>query len=130
MARYVTLEDALEVHAVVIKMSGGTLGVRDMNSLTGCLERPKAAFGGNDMYASLFEKAAVYIDSVSRNHPLLDGNKRTAFLCGVRFLSLNGITITIDNNEIVRGVLWVVTEHPTIQEIAAWLERHSSQNNQ
>lgn len=123
--RYLTLEDALEMHAVVVKLSGGSHGVREREVLLGCLERPKAAFGGKDMYESVFAKAAVYIDSIARNHPFVDGNKRTAFLSAARFLALNNIDLVIDDAEIVRGVIWVVTEHPSVEEIASWLKKHA-----
>ncbi len=124
--RYLTLEDALEMHAIVVRLSGGSHGVREKEVLLGCLERPKAAFGGQDMYLTIFAKSAVYMDSIARNHPLIDGNKRTAFLCAARFLALNGKRLTIVDAEIVRGVLWVVTEYPAIEEISQWLEKHSS----
>ena len=123
---YLTVEDALANHAVGIHLSGGSLGVRDEGVLIGCLERPKAAFGGSDMYKTVFEKAAVYIDSIARNHPFVDGNKRTAFLCGSRFLSLNKYNVHMPCRKIVDGMLWVVTKHPEIKEIAAWLKKHSS----
>ncbi len=113
------------MHAIVVKLSGGSHGVRERESLLGSLERPKAAFGGKDMYPTLFSKAAVYIDSIARNHPLVDGNKRTAFLCAARFLAENGVSLDMSDDEIVRGVIWVVVEHPTIEEIAAWLEQNS-----
>lgn len=122
---YLTLEDALAVHVVAVTLAGGSQGVRLHNVLLGCLERPKAAFGGNDMYKNIFEKASVYIDSIARNHPFIDGNKRTSFLCAARFLSLNGYHISMPNPEIVRGMLWVVIDHPSITEIARWLQKHS-----
>jgi death on curing protein len=123
--RYLVLEDVLELHAVVIRLSGGSLGVRDHGVLTGCLDRPKTAFGGSDMYPTLHTKAAVYIDTVARNHPLIDGNKRTAFLSGARFLAMNDVALNMDDDEIVRGMIWIVTEHPSIEQIAEWLKEHS-----
>jgi death on curing protein len=122
--RYLTLEDVLEMHAIVVRLSGGSHGVRSKESLLGSLERPKAAFGSNDMYPTLFAKAAVYIDSIARNHPFVDGNKRSSFLCAARFLAENDIDLIMGDEEIVRGVVWVVVDNPSIKEIAAWLEKH------
>lgn len=123
--RYLVIEDVVEMHAIVIRLSGGSFGIRDHGVLSGCLERPKTAFGGKDMYPTLHAKAAACIDTIARNHPLVDGNKRTAFLSGARFLSMNDIELAITDDEIVRGMIWVVTEHPSIEEIAAWLEKQS-----
>jgi death on curing protein len=122
---YLVVEDALSNLAVAVRLSGGSAGVRDEGVLVGCLERPKAEFGGKEMYRTLFEKSAVYIDSIARNHPFIDGNKRTAFLCGARFLNLNGYDLDMQQNVIVDGMLWVVTDHPEIQEIARWIKKHS-----
>ncbi len=122
---YISIEDALELHAVVLGLTRGTLGVRDMGGLSGSLERPKSAFGGSEMFPTLFEKAAAYIESVARNHPFIDGNKRTAYLIGAAFLHKNGYELAPKENEIVELVLWIVNEKPPLQEVAAWLKRRS-----
>lgn len=125
---YLTVEEALALHAVAVRLSGGSAGVRENDVLIGCLMRPQTAFGGKDMYPSVWEKAAVYLDSISRNHPFIDGNKRTAFLCSARFLHDNGFNLTFDDRGIVDGILWVVIKHPSIKEIAQWLEKHYRKN--
>jgi len=124
-ARYVSVEAALALHATVLNLTRGTLGVRDMNGLLGSLERPKTAIGGVDMFPTLFTKAAAVIESVARNHPFIDGNKRTSYLIGTELLAINGYNLTPEQGEIEKFVLWVVIEKPTIEEIAAWLEKNS-----
>ncbi|MEK7628792.1 MAG: type II toxin-antitoxin system death-on-curing family toxin [Patescibacteria group bacterium] len=126
---YLTVEEALALHAIAVRQSGGSAGVREVGTLTGCLERPKAAFGGKDMYATMWEKASVYLDSIARNHPFIDGNKRTAFLCAVAFIHKNGYEPALSDRDIVDGVLWVVTKKPPIGEIATWLEKHCVRND-
>jgi death-on-curing protein len=122
---HISIEDALELHAVVLGLTRGTLGVRDMGGLSGSLERAKTAFGGKEMFPGVFDKAAAYIESVARNHSFLDGNKRTAYLIGAAFLHRNGYDLAPKQGEIEMFVLWVVTEKPAFAEIAAWLKKRS-----
>jgi len=122
---YITIEEVLAIHATVLGLTTGSLGVRDMNSLQGCLERPKTSLGGNDMFADIFSKAAALIESIARNHTFVDGNKRTSYLSGAYFLAKNGYILSPAHGEIETCMLWVVTEKPPIEDIAAWLQRNS-----
>ncbi len=122
---YVDIEVALALHATVLGLTTGSLGVRDMNGLLGCLLRPQTAIGGNEMFPTVLDKAAALIESVARNHAFIDGNKRTAFLLGAHFLSLNSYSLEPKRGEIETFMLWVVTEKPEMSGIAAWLERRS-----
>ena len=123
--RYVSVEAALALHATVLGLTKGTLGVRDMGGLLSCLERPGTSIGGVEMFPTLFTKAAAVIESVTRNHPFVDGNKRTAYLIGMELRETNGHELAPEQGEIEKFVLWVVIEKPTIEEIAGWLEKHS-----
>jgi death-on-curing protein len=122
---YLLIEEALELHAVVLGLTRGVLGVRDIGALSGSLERPKTTLGGKEMFPRIFEKAAAYIESVARNHPFLDGNKRTAYLIGAAFLHKNGYDLAPNQGEIEAFMVWMVTEKPPLKEIAAWLKKHS-----
>ena len=84
MTRYVSLDDALRV----IDRYGFHL--RDAGLLASALARPAASMRGEDVYPSLDRKAAALLESLVRDHPLLDGNKRTAWTIVVVFLWLNG----------------------------------------
>ena len=122
---YISIEDALELHAVILGLTRGTLGVRDMGALAGSLGRPKAAFGGKEMFPGIFDKAAASIESVARNHPFLDGNKRTSYLIGAAFLHKNGYDLAPTQGEIETFMIWIVTEKPATIEIAGWLKKRS-----
>ena len=122
---YVSIEETLELHAVVLSLTRGTLGVRDMGALLGSLERPKASYGGKEMFIGLFLKAAALTESVARNHPFIDGNKRTAYLIGAAFLNKNGYNLAPKSGDIETFMLWVVTQKPPIEEIASWLKKRS-----
>jgi death on curing protein len=124
-ARYVSIEATLALHATVLNLTKGTLGVRDMQALLGCLERPKTSIGGQEMFPTLFLKAAAVIESIARNHPFIDGNKRTSYLVGMELLAINGYLLEPEQGEIERFMLWIVTEKPPLESIAAWLEKNS-----
>jgi death on curing protein len=85
MTDYVTVAEALAIHADQIERYGGSAGVRDQGLLEGALFRPQTGY-----YPSLTEEAAALWESLSQNHPFVDGNKRTAFAITYTFLAING----------------------------------------
>jgi len=88
---YIDAEVALALHATVIGLTTGSLGVRDMNGLLGCLARPKTTIGDTEMFPTIFDKTAALTESIARNHAFIDGNKRTAYLSGAHLLMINGM---------------------------------------
>ena len=76
MIRYLTLEEVLELHRLALAQAGGLAGVRDLGALDSALAQPQMAFGGQELYPSLREKAAALGFSLVCNHPFVDGNKR------------------------------------------------------
>lgn len=122
---YIVIEEALELHAVVLGLTRGTLGVRDLSALLGSLERPRGAFGGKDMFPDVFSKAAALIESIARNHPFIDGNKRTSYVIGAALLKKNGYELLPKSGEIEVFMLWIVTKKPEIKEVASWIKKRS-----
>lgn len=92
---YLTVADALALHAILIKQYGGADGVRDMGALESALFRPQTGY-----YKDLIEEAAALLESLAINHPFIDGNKRVAFAVTDTFLRINGRRITADSTEI------------------------------
>lgn len=86
MIKYLTLEEILEIHDEMLIRFGGLAGIRDANLLHSVIETPKAAMFGQEMYPSIYEKAAIYLYLITRNHPFNDGNKRTAYVVTLLFL--------------------------------------------
>jgi death-on-curing protein len=80
-----------EIHAEAIKLFGGLKGVRDENLLASAVLTPQSSCGGKSPYADIIEIAAAYLFYICKNHPFLDGNKRTAMMAAIVFLRLNGI---------------------------------------
>ena len=90
---YLTLAEILAIHLDQIKRYGGTHGVRDPGLLESALFRPETGY-----YADLVEEAAALWESMSQNHPFLDGNKRTAFAVTYTFLAINGAQLTASSS--------------------------------
>lgn len=123
--QYLTAEEILVLHALAIDETGGSHGVRDLGLLQSIALRPKTAFGGKEMYRGIFAKSAVYLDSIIRYHVFVDGNKRTALISTARFLYINNYQLTATNEAVEKYILKVAVEKPTLEEIAAWLKKHS-----
>ena len=86
---HLTVEIIHEIHREVLTKFGGLGGVRDENLLISAVLTPQSSFGGKSPYADLIEVAAAYLFYLCRNHPFLDGNKRTAMMAAIVFLRLN-----------------------------------------
>ena len=87
---FLTLDEALLIHADQIRRYGGSHGVRDVSLLSAALAMPEASLGGVYLHTSLAEMAAAYLFHITQNHPFLDGNKRAALATALAFVWLNG----------------------------------------
>lgn len=92
---YLTVADALALHAILIRRYGGADGVRDMGALESALYRPQTGY-----YKDLIEEAAALLESLAINHPFIDGNKRVAFAVTDTFLRINGFHFIVDSGAI------------------------------
>ncbi len=93
--------------------------------LLSALGRPQATFEEKDLYPDLFSKAAALMDSLVRNHPFVDGNKRTAITSTAMFLRINGYRLVVDNDEMVHFTLACAQSKLTLEEISSWFQRCS-----
>jgi death on curing protein len=123
--RYLTPEQVLFLHSRLVQETGGTHGLRDLSMLLSALGRPQVTFDGNDLYGDLFSKAASLLDSLIRNHPFVDGNKRTAIAAAALFLRLNAYSLLVGNDEMVRFTLQCAQSKVKLEEISAWLQQYS-----
>lgn len=122
---YLTVEEVLLVHARLIQRTGGSSGVRDLGLLESALARPRATFDGRALYPGLWHQAAALMHSLIRNHPFVDGNKRTALAAASLFLESNGYTLTATNREALDFTRQAAAGALEVEEMAAWLEAHS-----
>jgi death-on-curing protein len=117
---YLTAEQVLFLHDRLIEETGGEHGVRDLGALESALARPRASFGDTEFYPGAMSKAAALMDGLTRNHPFIDGNKRTSISTAALFLQVNGYRLTATNSELEELAIRVTTVKPAIEEIAEW----------
>lgn len=121
MIDYLSLEDLL-----TIVERYRLQGVRDLGLLDSAAHRPQTSLLGEDAYPSIDEKAAVLLESIVRNHPLIDGNKRLGWIAAVMFLELNGLRVDAPLDDAYDLVIAVATGAMTYQESAARLAAWTS----
>ena len=126
MTQYLTPEQVLFLHSRLITETGGGQGIRDLGMLLSALGRPQATFDEKDLYSDLFSKAASLMDSLVRNHPFVDGNKRTAITAAGLFLRFNGYQLVVENAEIVRFTLACAQSQHSLDEITDWFRQYST----
>ena len=114
---------ALAIHDEQLSEHGGAGGVRDEGALESALDRPKNLHAYED--ASILQLAAAYAFGLARNHPFVDGNKRTSLVVTELFLALNGYELLVSDEEIV--LMWLAIADGSRDEFAitAWLAQHS-----
>lgn len=126
--KYFDLEELLLLHFKIIEDFGGSHGVRDEGRLEAAIAGPKQEVFGDELYPTIYEKAAVYLRGVIADHLFVDGNKRTAITLAGIFLSRQGRAMTAKPKELEDFAVRVAVDHLDIAVIAQWLEAHSAKS--
>jgi len=113
------------IHQKLLAEHGGGQGLRDGNLLASALVKPKQKFN-YEPNTSIFELAAAYSFGIAKNHPFVDGNKRTAFTLGVLFIELNGFQFMAPEPEAAVTFEALADSKIDELELAAWFMRYSS----
>jgi len=121
-----TLEQLLQLHALVTQETGGASGLRDLGRLEAALATQTQNVFGQELYDSPAEKAAALIRGIIADHPFVDGNKRTAMLAGLTFLKLQGVKFLIPKGQLEDFAVRIAVEQLDVKAIANWLEQHTS----
>lgn len=122
---YLNIHQVLAIHTEVIEQTGGSGGIRDTGLIESAVARPRASFGGKDLYPDVFSKAAVLGHSLIRNHPFVDGNKRTGYMAIRLFLNINGYDIKASEDEKYKLVIEIAEKVRDEKSIAEWLKKQS-----
>ena len=118
---YIRVEEILAIHADQIERYGGGEGIRDPGLLEAALFRPQTGY-----YPTLIDEAAALWESLSQNHPFVDGNKRTAFAATYVFLAINGLDIIATDDEAQDFVLGLyATSSITFDNLRTWLSENT-----
>jgi death-on-curing protein len=116
---WVARDAATAVHEQLLAEFGGDSGVRDAGLLESALARPENKFAYEG--PTLFEMAAAYAFGIVKNHPFIDGNKRTGFMAAVMFLERNGCRFGASEADAVVRTLGLAAGEVTEADYAAWL---------
>jgi len=121
VTEYLSIAEVLAMHEDQIERYGGSAGLRDPGQLEAALFRPQTGY-----YADLIEEAAALWESVSQNHPFVDGNKRTAFAAMFTFLAINGWRLRAEAAETYTFVSDLYERQGfKFEALVAWLRVHA-----
>lgn len=120
---WITEQIVLAIHEDQLAQHGGSPGIRDENLLGASLARPKHLFAYSD--PTIFDLAAAYGYGLAKNHPFIDGNKRTAFMVMYTFLGLNNYWLEVSEMEVVLKMESLAIDTETQESIALWLSNNT-----
>jgi death-on-curing protein len=124
-AEFLELDDVAALHAESIRRFGGATGVRDTGLLESALAMPKATMFGELLHPSLEEQAAAYLFHLVKNHPFLDGNKRTGLAAALTFLGMNGTWVEATNDELIDLTLGGAEGRTSKAQVAVFFREHA-----
>jgi len=114
----------LYLHNLMCKETGGLSGLRDIGALESALYHAYASFEGKDFYPTVEEKAVRQAYGIIRNHPFLDGNKRTSLFVMLVFLELNSIKLYFSQSELVELGVGIAEGKTDSEQITKWIMEH------
>ena len=121
--KWLPREAVLAMHARQLAEHGGSEGLRDEGMLESALQRAQNKYAYDE--PDMFDLAAAYAFGVARNHPFIDGNKRTVLVASRTFLLINGYQITATREDRLRTFLALAAGHLGELELAAWFRKHA-----
>jgi len=122
---WIDLDEALAAHDLQLAEHGGSSGVRDQGLLESALARPRNVFAYSPE-TTLFHLAAAYAVGIVKNHPFVDGNKRTGLVVAVGFLELNEIEIVASQPETYLTFLALAASELSEEDLVKWFEAHAA----
>jgi death-on-curing protein len=121
----ISFQEVVIIHSVLIEKFGGIQGIRDKGALESALNRPNQTFEGKELYPTLLEKAAALLESIVKNHPFNDGNKRIGYtLCRLILLE-NNLDLMASQNDKFDFIMQIAENKISYQHILDWLRMHS-----
>ena len=120
-----TVQDIYELHIQLEETFILSSGIRDENLLASAVNTPFQTFMGNDLYPSIYDKAAQLCYGIANNHPFTDGNKRTALHSMYVYLIINGYDITATQQEVEKLIIDVAAGRMHNTELSKWLHHNT-----
>lgn len=120
---YLSLEVILEIHQRQLKNFGGADGIRNRAGLESAVEVPKMTFDGQDLYPTIFTKAAAFAFHIAEAQAFADGNKRTALDVALTFLAINGYEIESERMELYEAMIMIAEHKISKDDLAKFFEQ-------
>ena len=120
-----TIQDIYELHTQLENTFILSPGIRDKNLLASAVNTPFQTFMGNDLYPSIYDKAAQLCYGVANNHPFTDGNKRTALHSMYVYLIINRFDIMATQQDVENMIIDVASGNMTNTELVQWLQKNT-----
>lgn len=120
-----TVQDIYELHIQLEKTFILASGIRDENLLASAVNTPFQTFMGNELYPSIYDKAAQLCYGLANNHPFTDGNKRTALHSMYVYLIINGFDIMATQQDVENMIIDVASGNMTNTELVQWLQKNT-----
>ena len=120
---HLTVDVVKEIHAEALSNFGGGSGIRENSLLESAVAAPQVTIRGRSPFVDLEEVGAAYLFYLCKNHPFVDGNKRTALGAGLVFLRLNGVQVVPDSDEWAKLTFAVADSSLDREETTRWLRR-------
>ena len=120
-------ELVINIHELLIEKFGGVQGIRDLKSLESAISRPFMTFEEEDLYPTPIQQATALIESLIRNHPFIDGNKRIGYFMMRFFLMQNKIDLKANQSEKYEFVMKIANGQLTFDQIKDWITENAVQ---
>lgn len=121
----ISKKEVLEIHTILIERFGGSDRIRDQELLDSALNRPYQTFDGNELYPSPIDKAAAMLESIVKNHPFVDGNKRTGYVLARLLMMNEQLNIQAGQEQKYQFVISISKGELSFEQIKEWLEKNS-----
>jgi len=129
LTTHLNVETALAIHEMTLEKFGGASGIRDLSLLEAAVMQPQMTFDGQDLYATIEEKAARYAFGIIKNHPFIDGNKRTGAALMLTFLALNNKPIKPKHGAISEVILGVASDELSFNDLVEFIRHEMTLDN-
>ena len=123
---FFSIHEVLILYKAQVTLFGGCYGVRDMGLLESALAMPQASFGGNFLHPDIYHMASAYMFHIIKNHPFLDGNKRTGTAVALSFLKVNGVNLSVETEVLVDVAIKIASSQLSKEDLALFFREHTA----